>query len=66
MTNPLNISQIAFKGYDDPSKIIDFIEKYVDYDKLFESALSKKVKMFYEALQWDMPVDKKNTLDRFF
>ena len=38
----------------------------VDYDKLFERALEKKIRMFYEALKWDMPVDKANTLERFF
>ena len=29
-------------------------------------ALEKKIRMFYEALQWDMPVNKINTLERFF
>ena len=44
--NPLSITQIAFKGYDDPPKIMDFIKENIDYDKLFESALVKKIKMF--------------------
>jgi len=64
--NPLGISQIAFKGYDDPKEIMDFIKENIDYDKLFERALEKKIRMFYEALNWDMPVDKINTLERFF
>jgi DNA polymerase elongation subunit (family B) len=64
--NPLGISQIAFKGYDDPKQIMDFIVEHMDYDKLFERALLKKIRMFYEALNWDMPVDKINTLQRFF
>ena len=29
-------------------------------------ALEKKIRMFYDALGWDMPVDKINTLERFF
>ena len=33
--NPLSIEQIAFKGYDDPSEIMDYIKQYVDHDKLF-------------------------------
>ncbi len=65
-SNTMNIKQIAFKGYDDPPKIMEFIEKNIDYDKLFERALEKKIRMFYEALKWDMPVDKINTLERFF
>ena len=64
--NTMNIKQIAFKGYDDPPKIMKFIEQNIDYDKLFTRALEKKIRMFYEALQWDMPVDKINTLERFF
>jgi len=64
--NPLGIDTLAFKGYDDPKQITDFIEQYIDYDRLFEGALQKKINMFYGALSWDLPVDKKNTLERFF
>ena len=64
--NTLNVKQIAFKGYDDPPKIMDFIIENIDYEKLFNRALLKKIRMFYEALNWDMPVDKINTLERFF
>ena len=31
--NSLNIKQIAFKGYDDPPEIMEFIQKNVDYEK---------------------------------
>jgi len=65
-SNPLNVQQIGFKGYDDPPKIMEFIEENIDYEKLFNRALLKKIRMFYEALDWDMPVDKINTLERFF
>jgi DNA polymerase elongation subunit (family B) len=64
--NTMNIKQIGFKGYDDPKEIMDFIKENIDYDKLFTRALEKKIRMFYEALKWDMPVDKANTLERFF
>ena len=64
--NTLQIKQIAFKGYDDPPEIMKFIEENVDYEKLFTRALEKKIRMFYEALNWEMPVDKINTLERFF
>ena len=64
--NPLGIDALAFKGYDDPKQITDFIQQYMDYDRLFEGALQKKINMFYEALSWDLPVDKINTLERFF
>ena len=64
--NPLGIDALAFKGYDDPKQITDFIEQYIDYDRLFEGALQKKINMFYNAMSWDLPVDKINTLERFF
>ena len=64
--NSLQIKQIAFKGYDDPPEIMKFIQENVDYDKLFTRALEKKIRMFYEALNWEMPIDKINTLERFF
>jgi len=64
--NPLKCVSAGFKGYDDPQKVMEFIHKYVDYDKLFERALKKKINMFYEALNWEFPVKEENTLTRFF
>ncbi len=64
--NEFGIESLAFKGYDDPKEVVDFISTYIDYEKLYKGALEKKIRMFYEALQWDMPVDTKNTLERFF
>ena len=64
--NPLRIKTVAFKGYDDPEEVMNFIEEHVDYEKLFKSALEKKVRVFYEALQWEMPLDKELTLEKFF
>ena len=52
--------------YDDPDEIMNFINENVDHEKLFEKALFKKIKVFYEAMNWELPVDKKNTLERFF
>ena len=63
--NPLSITQIAFKGYDDPPKIMEYINQYVDHDKLFEKALKKKIDMFYDSMGWQL-VDKQNTMERFF
>ena len=64
--NPFNIDAIAFKGYDDPKEIMDFISQYIDRDKLFDKALRKKIQMFYDSMKWDMPVDKKVSIERFF
>ena len=64
-TNPFGIDAIAFKGYDDPDEIMDIINKYIDHDRLFIGAMDKKIKMFYNALGWNL-VDKENTIERFF
>ena len=64
--NPFNIDAVAFKGYDDPKEIMDFINQYIDRDKLFDKALKKKIKMFYDSMKWDMPIDKKVSIERFF
>ena len=64
--NPLQLDALAYKGYDDPKDVMDFINQYIDRDKIFNRALNKKIQMFYEALSWDMPVDKANTIERFF
>ena len=64
--NPFGIDDLGFKGYDDAKEITDFIKQYIYYDRLFEGALQKKINMFYDAMSWDLPVDKKNTLERFF
>tara|TARA_Y100001936_G_scaffold236173_1_gene265155 strand:- start:337 stop:2838 length:2502 start_codon:yes stop_codon:yes gene_type:complete len=63
--NPLSITQIAFKGYDDPPEIMDYINQYVDHDKLFKKGLQKKIDMFYDSMEWVL-IDKENTLERFF
>ena len=41
--NPLGIDALAFKGYDDPKEIMDYINQYVNHSKLFEKALKKKI-----------------------
>ena len=64
--NLFGLDALAFKGYDDPKEIMDFIIKYVDRDKLFNKALKKKIQMFYDSMKWDMPVDKKTSIERFF
>ena len=64
--NPIGMETIAFKGYEDSPKIIKFIKEYADYDKMYEKSLEKKIKMFYESLNWTLPVDKSSTIEKFF
>ena len=64
--NPLGIESLAYKGYEDPIEILQYIRDYIDYDKMYDKNLHRKIMMFYEAMGWSKPVDKKFTLERFF
>ena len=64
--NPLGIDTIAYKGYEDPPEVLQFIRQYINAKKLYEKALHKKIMMLYEALGWTEPTDASKTLERFF
>ena len=34
--------------------------------KMYAQMLEKKIMMFYDTLKWDVPVNKKTSLERFF
>jgi DNA polymerase elongation subunit (family B) len=64
--NPIGLQTIAYKGYEDPPEILDFIRKFINPSKLYKQALHKKIMMFYQALNWDEPTDASKTIERFF
>jgi DNA polymerase elongation subunit (family B) len=64
--NPYGLPSLALKGYGDPKEIMDFAEKYIDRDKIFESQLRKKVVMFYDALKWDFVAEINENVGKFF
>ena len=33
--NPFQLDALAYKGYDDPKELMDFIKQYIDRDKLY-------------------------------
>ena len=45
---------------------MNFIKEYIDRDKIFNKALKKKIELFYQSMKWDMPIDKKTSIERFF
>ena len=57
---------VAYKGYEDPPEIMEFIRNTMDIDKIYDQAMTKKIKMFYDSLDWGKPVDKEQTIERFF
>lgn len=65
--NPLMVSELAFKGYNDPKEIMDMLNEYIDYDKIFDSAFKKKLESFYAALSWGkISTEINQNADRFF
>jgi DNA polymerase elongation subunit (family B) len=64
--NEFGLSELAFRGYQDPKEIMDFIEKYADGNALFENELSKKLNDFYGAVKWDIPSESDKVVDEFF
>jgi len=64
--NSLGLETVAYKGYEDPPEILDFIRQFINPNKLYKQALHKKIMMFYQALNWDEPTDASKTIERFF
>ena len=50
--NPYKIEALAFLDFDIPDKIMDFLEKYADRQKVWESILQNKLENFYGDLTW--------------
>lgn len=64
-TNPYGLETIAVKGFEDPKEIIDFVETYIDHERIFSSSLENKLTDFYQALNWGM-VPKNDNISEFF
>jgi len=64
--NEFGFDTIAYKGYEDPPQVLDMIKNYIDHNKMYEQAMSKKVGMFYKALDWGGVEDTTQSMSRFF
>ena len=64
--NPLGLKVVAYKGHEDPPEIMNFINEHIDHDKIYDQALTKKLQMFYDCLDWGKPVDEEQSIERFF
>ena len=50
--NPYNFNTISLMGYDDPEIIVNFVENYINRDKLFDKALEGKLQSIWDDLGW--------------
>lgn len=64
--NPYGLSEIAFRGYDDPPKVMKFIQQYVDYSKIFERILWSKLEDIYDSMKWEHPSEAEDLFNKFF
>ena len=63
--NPYKIDCIGFNGYNDPSQITEFIEKYIDRGLLFDNVMKNKIESLYSDIGWGMPIFNAN-FNKFF
>jgi hypothetical protein len=64
--NPLGLKVVAYKGHEDPPEIMKYIDEHIDHDKIYDQAMTKKLQMFYDCLDWGKPVDEEQSIERFF
>jgi DNA polymerase elongation subunit (family B) len=65
-TNPLGLEGLAFKDYNDPKEVMDFIETYIDRDEIYKAELENKIDDFYNALKWEKVSNETKTAQKFF
>jgi len=64
--NPFGLDAVALNGYDDPKEIMELVTTYINYDKIFERELLKKLEDFYGALGWGAVLSSTKTAEKFF
>jgi DNA polymerase elongation subunit (family B) len=65
--NPLGLDGLAFKDDGkDPKIIIDFLQTYVDHDRIWEAELQSKLEDFYKACKWQIFSVDGAKIDEFF
>jgi DNA polymerase elongation subunit (family B) len=52
--NPYNIEALAYLDYDMPDKIREFLDKFADKEKVFNTILLNKLEGFYDDLGWKL------------
>ena len=52
--NPYNIDALAYLDYNIPPKIKEFLDKFADKEKVFDTILLNKLEGFYNDLEWKL------------
>jgi len=52
LKNPYGFESLAIRGYDDPPEIVQFLNRYIDKNRIFEDRLLNKLQMIWNNLGW--------------
>ena len=58
--NPYGFESIALSGENDPKQIIEFVERFIDKEKIFENTLLSKLQDTWDNLGWGKIVLEQN------
>ena len=64
--NEMNYEAIAFRGYEDPPQILEFVKKYIDVEKIYEHELESKLEDIFSAMRWALPSESAKKFGQFF
>ena len=56
---------MALRGYDDPEEVVQYVERYINRDKMFDSGMQNKLQSIWDDLGWGTIILNKNVL-KFF
>ena len=63
--NQYKINVIGLNGYNDSPYILEFVEKYIDRNHVFNAVLKNKLEGLYKDIDWGVPVFNRN-INKFF
>lgn len=63
--NAMGFDTIALRGYEDPRQLTEFVEKYIDRNKIFDREIRGKLDDFYAAMNWGK-LPENNNVNKFF
>ncbi len=63
--NKYNFETIALTGENDDKRILDFLDEFVDRDKIFHNGLINKLQSYWSAMNWG-EITFNNNVGRFF
>ena len=55
--NPYKLDALGFLDFDIPDKVMDFLDRYADRQKVWESILLNKLEGFFNDLEWSLDLN---------